>query len=336
MELGKIFTHGNLVDINVSMWTAQKRLQADDLGLESDGVSSAFTLGRKMLIPAEVIAELRSLENKARHILIDHSFTFTFGGARFVPKKRFMEFVTAIDKIIILFDKKADELAANYLQYRQDMRQEYVAAAHEAYTRAFALSKGIAIEETQFLNEFIQRIEEAYPEASEIRGKFHMEYNVFQVALPDLTQASYEDLVDEGNKVKMLEETYRKTLYNKVNSFVDSITNELRGKATVVLTRLSESLAANKKINEASLASVKNMIEEYEKMDFVGDKTFLDHLKMFRIKCIDCYPAKTILNDKVVRSTVQRELKQILEAATNKSAIAELAQRYRMGIGLDR
>ncbi len=333
-DIKKFFSHGNLVDINVSMWTAQKLLTPEDLGLKGTDISSAFTLGKKTLIPAPVIAELRHYENRARQTLIDHSFAFTFGGARFVPKKAFAEFAEAIDKVIAQFDQKADELARNYSTYRLDMRTEYIEAAKEAYARAKSLNQGMDTDEDTFVNTFIQRIEDSYPAVDQIRKKFHIEYNVFQVALPDIAQASYEDLVDEQGKVKMMEEAYRRSLYNKVNNFVESCTNDLRSKATSVLTRFSEALKEDKRINEASLNSIKNMIEEYERMNFVGDDTLLKALKDFRVKCIDCYNAKVIREDKVVKGTVQRELETLLKYATDKSAIDQLVKKYRAGIGI--
>jgi hypothetical protein len=333
-EIGKIFTHGNLVDINVSMWTAQKLLTPEDLGLKGTDISSAFTLGKKMLIPASVIAELKALENKARAILNSHSFTFSFGGARFVPKKTFVEFATEIDKIILRFDEKADDLASNYSTYRLEMRTEYISAAREAYARATSLCVGLDVDEDTFINNFIERIEKAYPKADEIRKKFHMEYNVFQVALPDISQASYEDIVEEGGKVRMLQDAYQKALCNKVNNFVDSCTNELRDKATSVLTRFSDALATDRKINEASLQAIKNMVDEYERMNFIGDNAFLSHLITFRTRCIDCFTAKSILTDKVIKGLVQKELKTILKIAVDKSTIEELAKRYRSGIGI--
>lgn len=333
-EISKVFSHGNLVDINVSMWTGQKLLTPEDLGLKSTDISSAFSLGKKSLIPSNVIAELRSIENKARHVLIENSFAFTFGGARFVPKKTFIKFAEEMEKYIEKFNYLADDLAANYNQYRLDMRTEYIAAAREAYARNKTLTKGFDVTEDEFINNFIDRIEKSYPKVEDIRKKFHMEYNVFQVALPDVSQASYEDLLEEGGKVKMMQDAYQKALYKKVNSFVDTCASELRGKATAVLTRFSEALATDKRINEASLSSIKNMIEEYERMNFVGDDTFLSYLKSFRIKCIDCFTAKVILTDKVIKSMIQDELKKVLNYASDKSAIEELAKRYRMRIGI--
>jgi hypothetical protein len=186
MEIGKIFTHGNLVDVNVSMWTATKILTHEDLGLGQTDISSAFSLGKKTLIPAEVIAEFKALDNKARSVLNNYSFKFTFGGARFVPKKRFMDFDTEINEVIKQFDAKADDLSKNYMIYRQDMRSEYVKAAHEAFARATSLCVGLDVTEDDFVNRFLERIEMSYPKVEDIRKKFHMEYSVFQVALPDL------------------------------------------------------------------------------------------------------------------------------------------------------
>jgi len=76
------------------------------------------------------------------------------------------------------------------------------------------------------------------------------------------------------------------------------------------------------------------MIDEYEKMDFVGDTTFLERLKAFRIRCIDCFNAKMILSDTVVKKLVQDELKLVLQAATDRAAIEALAKKYRAGIGI--
>lgn len=334
MDIGKVFTHGNLVDVNVSMWTATKLLTHEDLGLGQTDISSAFSLGKKTLIPAEVIAELKALDNKARSILNNHSFKFTFGGARFVPKKRFMDFVVEMDEVIKQFNAKADDLSKNYMVYRQDMRSEYVKASHEAFARATSLCVGLDITEDEFVNNFLERIEQSYPKAEDIRGKFHMEYSVFQVALPDLSNASYEDLLDESGKVKMMEDAYRKSLYNKVNNFVESCTDEMRDKATSVLNRLSESLGSDRSITERTLNTTRKMIEEYEKMDFVGDNLFLEHLNMFKIKCLDCYNSKTINTSSVVKGTIIRELKTILKVAQDRSAIEALAHNYRMKIGL--
>jgi rRNA-processing protein FCF1 len=333
MEFSKIFTHGCLVDLNVSMWTAKKKLDAEDLGIEDTEVSAAFSLGNKMLIPYEVIHELKSLENAARHILIQFSFPCEFGNARFVPKKRFVEFSGVMDAIIKKFNYKADDLARNYLTYRIDMREEYLLAAGEAYDRAKALNPEFDLPRDTFINTFLERIEKAYPEEADIRAKFRMEYIVFQVALPDISQASYGDLIEDSEKIKLMEQAYRTSLNRKVESFFEKITGDLRGKASATLKRFLDRLNGNFDIRSSSIESVINMIDEYEKMNFIGDNTFLKHLQMFRIKCLN-YNSKMLSSDKVVRETVKRELKAIIEIATDQASINELVLRYKQGIDI--
>ena len=333
MAFENIFTHGNLVDINVGMWTAERKLQPEDLGLEDKNISEAFTLGHKKLVPAEVIAEFKHLDYLARRTLERYSFSFEFGSARFVPKKRFVDFAAEIDKVVTEYATKADEFSANYSRYRLEMRQQFVAAAHEAYGRAKLLC-GFTKTENEFVNEFIARVDEFYPDVSKIREKFHMEYTVFQVSLPDLSQASYEDLAEEHEKISMMQAAYQKSLSRKVEAFVDRITNEQREKAQEVLQRFLTGIKLEKRINESSMSMVKTMIEEYEKMDVVGDEGFLGLLKDFKKRLLDTYTAKDVRTNSALRKSIVDELTVLLGAASDKAVIAELANRYRRRINL--
>ena len=72
-----LFNDGFLIDVNVSFWFASKKLTEEDMGL--DEVSDAYTLGKKYLIPREVIAAFRHVENKARHLVERNSFQVPCG-----------------------------------------------------------------------------------------------------------------------------------------------------------------------------------------------------------------------------------------------------------------
>lgn len=64
----KLFKDGILMDIHVRFWSAAKALDAKDLGLKESDIAKAYHLGRKMLIPAEVIQEFRRIEGQARRL----------------------------------------------------------------------------------------------------------------------------------------------------------------------------------------------------------------------------------------------------------------------------
>ena len=74
MNVQNLFRSGVLVEIHISMWTGQKALTPEDLGLDPTKVSDAFILGRKYLIPETAVAEFRTLDGQARHVLDSSGF----------------------------------------------------------------------------------------------------------------------------------------------------------------------------------------------------------------------------------------------------------------------
>jgi hypothetical protein len=335
MSFEKIFVDGNLVDVNVSIWTAQKKLMAEDLGLNEKDFKGTIVLGSKKLIPADVISTLRTLESRARNKLIDYSFKFGFGGARFIPKKKMVQFCDEMDNLIADFDSEADKLEKNYGKYKRVMRKEYVRLAKTAFSRMSKLKRvSKDLTEDTYVDEFLARIEECYPKARDIRSKFHMGYTVFQVALPDLSQANMDDIIEDNEKIKIMEETYRDKIQEQVKSFIHETTGELRGKAEKLLQKFHDNLITDKRINEATMTSIRNMVTNYEEMNFVGDNEFASMLREFQTKWIDCNKAADILKDKKLKKEIINQLKSILKHACDKNAIDGLVKEYKEKLSL--
>lgn len=61
-----IFRDGVLVTVNVSFWSGAKMLTAEDLGLNDNEIVDAFSLGRKMLVPKDIIRKFRAIDCRAR------------------------------------------------------------------------------------------------------------------------------------------------------------------------------------------------------------------------------------------------------------------------------
>lgn len=338
MSFSDVFTHGNLVDIDISMWTGEKRLTYEDLGLTEESITDSFSLGRKKLIPAHVLKEMRHYDNLARNTLLHHSFPFAFGGARFIPKKNFMKFAEEMEKIIEKFNQLADDLADHYLDYQASMKEEYTKIASEAYKRYRKLNKKVDdtsfISRYKYVKEFLERVQKSYPSVDNIRSRFNMSYVVFQISLPDLSRANYEDMIQEDQKIKLMEKAYKRTLQKKVEEFVESSVSNLRSKAETVLRRLSNNLKNNKKINESSMRTIGNLIEEYERMDFVGDDKIINLIKDFKKAWIDPYTAKKVLDSKTLQKSILSQLKILLEAVTDSYGIYELSKEYRKKVGM--
>jgi hypothetical protein len=115
---------------------------------------------------------------------------------------------------------------------------------------------------------------------------------------------------------------------------VNSIVDGQRKKAQEVLQRFSDNIQQNKKISEASMSSVRTMIEEYERMDIINDEAFLGLLKNFKQRLIDTYTAKDVRESKALQSSIVDELSVLISAASDRAMIDALAQGYRERIQL--
>jgi hypothetical protein len=337
MSFQKIFTDGNLVDVDVSIWTAMRKLTPEDLGLNENDFSNTISLGSKKLIPAEAITKLKRYESRTRNMLIDYSFPFAFGGARFIPKKKFLQFAQKMELLIQDFNLEADNLVKHYASYKIHMRQEYTELATRAYKRKFKLDRK-SIEGrgrkslNVFIDNFLSRIEECYPHEDDIRSKFRISYTVYKVDLPDLSQAKMDDIIEEDEKYKIMEEVYRENLQRQVNDFVKDTTYRLRGRAEKVLTRLHKILTTDGKISEATMTSIRNMVDDYACMNFVEDDDFTALLQRFQEKWIDPYTAKKILTDKNLKKRIVIHLDTLIKHVNDKAKINWLIQKYQRKI----
>lgn len=333
MSFSNIFANGVLVDIDVHMWTGQKQLTPEDLGINSNNLSKAFKLGKKALVPPEVIGQFRHIDYKARQLLITNSFPFEFGNARFVPKKKFVEFSEKIEELQKEFNKLADEFIDKYPHYKIEMRKYYTQAAHSAYDRLSQI-KGFDKTRDEFVNQFIARVDTFYPSQDKLREKFSLDYVAFQMALPDLSQATIDDIAEEGTKVKMIEQAYQKVLTDRVRGYVNKILDELRTKANDVLSLVAENIKNGKRFSEATISMLKNMISDYRKMDIIGDTSFQAKLDSFERDYLIPNDAKKVREDQALRQKIYEQVKILLEHANDKAVIESLAQNYRQKINL--
>lgn len=333
MSFQNIFANGVLVDVDVHMWTGQRQLTPEDLGIKSEKLSKAFKLGKKALVPPEVIAKFRNIDYRARDLLIRNSFSFEFGSARFVPKKMFVDFSEKMDELKKEFNDLVNDFVEKYESYRLQMRAHYTQAAHNAYERLSQLH-GFDKTRDEFINTFLDRVNSFYPDIESIRNKFSLEYVAFQMALPDLSQATIDDVAEEGAKVRMIEEAYQKMLTDRVHVYVDKLVAELRGKANTVLTTVASNLKAGKRFSKATMSMMKNMILEYRKMDIVGDSNFQHKLEEFEREFILPYDANKVRADKLLQERMHTALKSLINLGNDKEVIKQLAENYRNKVQL--
>lgn len=328
-QIREVFKKGCLIDLDVGVWPAERRLQPDDLGLTKEEVPPNFVLGHKKLIPAGANSEVRKWESKARKTVEKYSFPFTVGGGRFVPRPRMLECVTELEEIIVGFDHAADKLVAEYDQHRLAMRSEFVQAAHDAYHRKVLLCGGLTQSEGEYVNQFLARVDKVYPSVTELRRKYHMEYVVFQTQLDDITRATYEDVAQDTDKIRLLQETFVERIRQRVNSFAETAVVNARSDAREVLERTARVLRNGKRVTKYTMDAVRKMIARYSDMDLVGDEGFKERLKSFKDRVLDVYEDSLVVKDKGHRDNVTTEIEALALMAADDVAIRNLVDKYR-------
>jgi hypothetical protein len=319
MDISNLFKDGILVQVHVRFWSGQCRLTPQDLGISPNQVSSAFRLGSLYLVKEEHIREFRVRDGRARRVVDENGFSFPIGKSRFVPKARLDQVVEQLeahrDQILTL----RDELLAKYEERKAEMLPVYREAARVAFNNLEDSSTEFSIEGREdqleeFTQNFIARIEKAYPSESVLRGKFDISWTVFEVTPP-------------SDKVQYASEKWKEAISEQMETFVGDSVRALRSEALEVVNRVHEALAGGK-VHGKTLNSLGDFIKKFRELNFVGDQTVEDQLESLRKEVLEVYPLQKIKDEPEIQQAIKTRLIQIRELASSVDDIEAISQSY--------
>jgi hypothetical protein len=329
-SIKNIFANGTLVDLDISSWSGEKQLTAEDLGIEASKLPKSFKLGKKSLVPPSVIAIFKHLDYKARNLLITMSYPFPFGEARFLPKKLLPDFDEKYQIVKQEFDAQVVDLVQNFQTHKMAMRQEFIAAAKEAHDR---LTKIKGLDDLkpvdEYVNDFLARIEKDYPTPDSLFSRFDMNYAIYQMELPDLTEATINDVAEENTKVRLLEEAFQKKMRKSIEAYAEKMVKDNRDRANVVIQTLTENLNAKKKYTEASARAVEKMINNFLALDIIDDARLKRTLTEFKAKYIDGNTSAIIRKSAQLQKEMLDDITAISAFILDAAEIKALADGYR-------
>ena len=334
MSIKNIFANGILVDICICAWTAEKQLTPEDLGIDASKLPKSFKLGKKALIPPSIIAKFKHMDYEGRSLLNGLSFPFPFGNARFLPKKLFTKFNDAFEQLKLKWDAAVTDLVMNYATYKRDMQADFISAAKEAYERINKIQGACALSQEEFINQFLSRVEKLYPRPDTIFNRFDISFSVYQMEIPDLTEATISDIAEENDKIRLLTETFQKKMVREMENYAEKLVKDNRDRVSVVLESLKENLTGKKKYSEKTANMVENMINDFLNLDIIDDARLKTSLVDFKAKYINGTTSKIIRNN----TKVQKEMLDALTAISNiimdAAEIKALADGYRSKINI--
>jgi hypothetical protein len=85
-----LYQRGTVWIVNTSIWTGADKLQADDLGKESEDIPDIVRLGNKYMIPHEWRLKLQTPRGKIAGLMTRIGRSFFINGAYFVPDSKLL------------------------------------------------------------------------------------------------------------------------------------------------------------------------------------------------------------------------------------------------------
>ena len=332
-NLQNIFNDGFLVDLNVSYWSAARKLREEDMGL--DEVSEAFSLGKKLLIPYNVMHAFKLIESRARSLIDKSSFRFPIGSARFIPKRKFVKVINELKDLQTKYNELVTDLVTNYQKYRDEMRPIYLKAADDAYntrsTKSGVQQDLLQNDKEVFVDQFMARIEACYPPVESLKLKFAIDLAMFEVALPKIREGDSDETALSLEVQEQVANEYRLQMKNKITSFVDDVVSVLRQEAIDMCKHISANIAEGKVIKSTTLLTITNFIDKFQDMNFVGDKTIEESLNSLRKEILDTHPASDF-DDEELKTDLQRRLNLIAEQAASMTDVSSITGQYKRKI----
>lgn len=323
MPTGRLFNDGALIYVCVSGWTGSIMLTEEDMGLNKSEVIDAFKLGRKMLVPDEIITEFRRIENQARRAAdFPNGLKFPIGTSRFVPKGNIAKVIETLQDCRAKYLALAESLASNLDNLRIAMIPEYTTAAETAYlqqkesgVQEFSI-EGEEAKKAAFIQAYLEKIRSCYPSPEAVKAKFDIEWTVYEIG-----ESTSEYATEE----------WKQQARNKISAFVDDVVGQLRSETVTICTHVAAAIKEGKVVRTTTINSLKEFIDKFKGLNFVGDSRIEEELTSFKRDVLDPHTPEQ-LSSPEMQAEMGRRLAIITQAASDISDVSAVTGQYRRKI----
>jgi hypothetical protein len=319
-DFTNIFISGVLMQIHVSFWSGAKILKPEDLGLKPEQIATAYKLGRKILVPKEVIKNFRRIEGQARRLVEENSFSFPIGNASFVTRASFAKIEKKLEELKTEYYGLVADLIAKYDQYRAEILPVYQEAAENAWLTSQppmieGSLEGFDAAKQEFISKFLERIASYYPAAESLQKKFDLYWDIYEIAAPQARETDADTVLESEEERARVIAQARAKMAEKINGFVTDVVKVLRTEATEMCGKIATAIKEGKVVRSTTVTSLKNFIERFKDMNFVGDQTIAAQLEAVQRELLEGHPKDVFVKDMDMREELGRRLNLIVEEA---------------------
>lgn len=295
---------GVLVNVSVRFWRAQKKLNAEDIGLDRDDVNERLiSLGHKKLLPREALAKFALIESRAHALVESSTFPFLNGLGHFLPNSKLQEVTGKLTEIQEQFHIVTEEFLHEYNLLRVQATKEWGLTARK-----------LSVDPARLM----ATIENAFPNLNSIRRYFSFDVHLFEIKVPERLGLDMVTLGDQQNIIvardKAAHEAAEK-IGKGVNSFVADCVATMRRETSILCEEMLASMKSGKTgVHQKTLNRLLNFIDHFKQLNFAGDQELNSTLESFRDQFLEV-PAGYYRDSDIEQSRLTQGIKALADTA---------------------
>jgi hypothetical protein len=277
----RLMQKGVLVQLHIGYWRPYSRLSENELGISEHGsVKEYLQLGRKKLLPPEVVARLENIEKRARYALEENSFKCFWG--RFVPVTAWNRWRDENESIKSQFYSIRDEVISNLPISIGQLRDIYAQMAMEAYKRSKYDSEAQVPE--YYIETFISKCLEQIPSPDNMRRLFRYEEVYTYIPLPSQLGQLRQTGSSEDIMRRQVAREMNQHKQEMVAEFLAEINTNLRDMVIQVCQSVRDSIRRNERLVPRSVMGIRNLLTKLERLNFHDDDQLTRMMEDIRIE----------------------------------------------------
>jgi len=322
--LNVLTREGVLVNVSVRYWRAQKKLNAEDIGLNRDDVNTRLiSLGHKKLLPREALANLSLIEGRAHALVESNTFPFLNGLGHFLPNTKLHEVTAKLAEIEEQFNVARDDFLRQYRQLREQASREWRENARK-----------LAVDPARL----VATIEAAFPDPDRMQRYFSFDTHLFEIKVPERLGLDLVTLGDQQNVIAAREKAAHEAaekINTGVNSFVADCVASMRHETANLCEEMLEAMKTGKTgVHQKTLNRLLNFIGHFKQLNFAGDQELNSVLDKFRDQFLES-SAEYYRDSNIEQLRLQKGIKALADTTRQMAAqdAQEIVQQFgQMGV----
>ena len=310
---------GVLLSVSVRYWRGCKKLNAEDLGLDSRKVSDRLiSLGHKRLLPKEATAQLGLIEGRAHALVEGNTFPFLNGLAHFVPNSKLADVSGKLKEMEKEFWTAKETFIHKYAELRESAAKEWQAMAKKLVSDPERL---------------VASIEAAFPPVGKMDRFFGFDIQLFQIAVPARLGLDMLALGDQEQLIQARQQAAQEAaekIRAEAETFVADCVATLRQETATLCQEMLQSInTCEAGVHQKTLNRLIKFLDHFRELNFCNDTEMEQQLESVRKELLS-KTAEEYRDSRKARTQLVAGLSQLRDTANRLAHqdATELVQRF--------